>query len=240
MALQEEFEKEGNWLFKHRGNLPIILIIGGLGFYLFQEKSTTMLMEMVALAVSLLGLGIRIFTVGYTPANTSGRNVHGQVASCVNNCGIYSLVRHPLYLGNFFMWIGPLFLTMNPYLLIIFTLIYWVYYERIMFAEEQYLRGKFGAEYVNWSNSTPTFIPRLTGYRKPYLTFSLRKVLKREKNGLLGIFTVLLLLNGARHLYNPESELSMTFVIGFIVSLILYFILKIIKYKTQWLEQEGR
>ena len=240
MALQEELEKEGNWLFKHRSNLPIVLIVIGLVFYLLQENSATFLMEMVALTVSLIGLFIRIFTVGYTPANTSGRNVHGQVASCVNNSGIYSLVRHPLYLGNFFMWIGPLFLTMNPYLLIIFTLVYWVYYERIMFAEEQYLRGKFGNEYVDWSNTTPTFIPRLTGYRKPYLSFSFRKVLKREKNGLLGIFTVLLLMDGARHLYKPESELSMTFVLGFVISLVVYLILKIIKYNTKWLEQEGR
>lgn len=240
MALLEEFEKDGNWLFKHRSNLPIILILIGLGFYLFQEESTTFLMELVALAVSFLGLIIRIFTVGYTPKDTSGRNVAGQVATCVNNTGIYSLVRHPLYLGNFFMWIGPLFLTMNPYLIIIFTLVYWLYYERIMFAEEQFLRGKFGVEYVNWSLVTPAFIPRCTGYIKPTLSFSWRKVLKKEKNGLLGIFAVLLLMNGARHLYNSESEISLTFAFGFIFTLLIYFILKFIKYNTRWLEQEGR
>lgn len=240
MGLQEELEKEGNWLFKHRSNLPIVLIVIGLLFFLLQERSSTFLMEMVALTVSLIGLLIRIITVGYTPSNTSGRNVHGQVASTINNSGIYSLVRHPLYLGNYFMWIGPLLLTMNLYLLIILTLVYWIYYERIMFAEEQYLREKFGSDYVDWSNSTPTFIPRLTGYRKPYLPFSFRKVLKREKNGLLGIFTVLLLMNGARHLYRPESELNMIFFVGFVISLVVYVIIKLIKRKTQWLEQEGR
>ena len=33
--------------------------------------------------------------------NTSGRNTHDQVADSLNTSGIYSIVRHPLYVGNF-------------------------------------------------------------------------------------------------------------------------------------------
>ena len=29
MALQEEFEKRGNWLFRYRGTLPLIVLIAG-------------------------------------------------------------------------------------------------------------------------------------------------------------------------------------------------------------------
>ena len=34
MALQEEFEKQGNWLFRFRGILPFIILIAGIFLYL--------------------------------------------------------------------------------------------------------------------------------------------------------------------------------------------------------------
>ena len=65
--------------------------------------------------MSFFGLGIRVFTVGFTPKNTSGRNTAEQIADVLNTSGIYSMVRHPLYVGNFFMWLGIGLLTQNPY-----------------------------------------------------------------------------------------------------------------------------
>ena len=107
--------------------------------------------EIIFLAVSLLGQLIRIFTVGFAPKNTSGRNtVNGQIADELNTTGIYSLIRHPLYLGNFFMWLGPVLFLRSVGFLIVFFLLYWLYYERIMFAEEQFLRRKFGEVYDKW------------------------------------------------------------------------------------------
>jgi len=102
--------------------------------------------------ISLCGLAIRVYTVGHTPANTSGRNTAGQLAESLNTTGIYSLVRHPLYLGNFFMWLGVALLIANFWFVIAFVFAYWIYYERIMFAEEQFLRTKFGPTYVEWAN----------------------------------------------------------------------------------------
>ncbi|MGB8874133.1 MAG: hypothetical protein WCC75_12145, partial [Desulfobaccales bacterium] len=43
---------------------------------------------------------------GLPPRGTSGRNTQGQVAETLNTTGIYSLVRNPLYLGNFLIWLG--------------------------------------------------------------------------------------------------------------------------------------
>jgi len=83
-----------------------------------------------------LGLFIRAYAVGHTPANTSGRNTKEQLADELNTTGIYSMVRHPLYLGNFFMWLGAAVLTKNGWFIVAFILLYWIYYERIMFAEE--------------------------------------------------------------------------------------------------------
>jgi len=48
--------------------------------------------EILCLAISLLGLGVRIVTVGYVPKGTSGRNTRGQKANVLNTTGMYSLV----------------------------------------------------------------------------------------------------------------------------------------------------
>ncbi|MDA3779075.1 MAG: methyltransferase [Bacteroidales bacterium] len=144
MALQEEFEQQGNWLFRYRGILPLIILFIGFLIYLrteiypetffLENTSFEIYYEMSCLLISLIGLGIRVFTVGRTPKNTSGRNVSKQVADTLNTTGIYSLVRHPLYVGNFFMWLGPALLTGNFWCIISFCFLYWISYERIMFA----------------------------------------------------------------------------------------------------------
>jgi protein-S-isoprenylcysteine O-methyltransferase Ste14 len=151
MALVHEFEKSGNWLFKRRSWLPVFIIVGGVAMmYLGNRQAILFDMrdEIIFLGVSVFGLLIRALTVGFTPKNTSGRNtVNGQVADELNVTGIYSLLRHPLYLGNFFMWLGPVLFLRSVEAALLFLLIYWLYYERIMFAEEQFLRSKFGDIY---------------------------------------------------------------------------------------------
>jgi len=37
MALTEEFEQSGNWLFKRRGYLPVGLLIAGIVVLMFNE-----------------------------------------------------------------------------------------------------------------------------------------------------------------------------------------------------------
>lgn len=199
MALLEEMEKQGNFLFKHRGELPLIIILIGLAIFVFDRYTAATLLEisnstyLVALGVSLLGQLIRILTVGHTPKNTSGRNTEKQLADVLNTTGIYSTVRHPLYVGNFFMSLGVVLLIDNYWFAIIFTFFYWLYYERIMFAEEQFLRGKFGQPYVDWSNQTRAFIPSLKNWKKSTIPFSWKKVITKEKNCVLSMFLLFLI-----------------------------------------------
>ena len=74
MALQEEFESQGNFLFRYRGNLPLIIVFVGIFVFVFDKLYSVdgscvpySVIEYCSLAVSLLGLGIRIYTVGHTP-----------------------------------------------------------------------------------------------------------------------------------------------------------------------------
>lgn len=250
MALQEELEKQGNWLFRNRSTIPLLIVFSGIlvfvwtalhpGNYPVKQGNFSSFYVYICLMVSLIGLGIRIFTVGYTPANTSGRNTASQLADELNSTGIYSLVRHPLYLGNFFMWLGPVLYTGNFWFVAVVCLFYWIYYERIMFAEEQFLRRKFGERYTSWAGKVPAFIPAISGYRKPRLPFSWKKVLKKEKNGLVNIFLIFCAMDILGAWLRKDDTFNVILLYACLLSVVLYLILKYLKYRTHLLNEEGR
>lgn len=192
MALLEELEIQGNWLFRRRSFLPIIIYISAIPLFIIQTTHQEQLCYyynhlfiIIGFVVSLLGIFLRIFIVGFTADNTSGRNTENQVADSINTTGIYSIIRHPLYFANYIIYLGISISIGNALFSVIFSLIFWLYYERIMFAEEQFLRNKFQTNYINYANITNAFIPNFKNYKKPTNNFNFKKVLKKEKDGLM-------------------------------------------------------
>jgi protein-S-isoprenylcysteine O-methyltransferase Ste14 len=245
MALVHEFERTGNWLFKRRSWLPVFLIISGILVLCLVNRQSIIFDlrdELIFLGVSLLGQAIRIVTVGYAPKNTSGRNTtNGQVADELNVTGIYSLLRHPLYLGNYFMWLGPVLFVRSVWFDIVFSLVYWLYYERIMFAEEQFLRRKFGEAYDKWSEKVAAFIPYGFSYVPSKLPFSFRNVLKREYNSFVNIFVIFTILDLFRN-YFLSGHIYMTEMWIWIsaCAFVLWLIIRTIHKRTRLLEVQGR
>lgn len=245
MALVHEFESTGNWLFKRRSWLPVFLILGGI-FVLYTGNRQAIIYDMrdeiIFLAVSLLGEFIRIMTVGFTPFGTSGRNTDaGQIAEELNTTGIYSIVRHPLYLGNFLMWLGPVLFLRSVWADIVFCLIYWVYYERIMFAEEQFLRKKFGEAYDKWSETAASFFPHSLKVKKAKLGFSFRNVLKREYNSFVNIFIIFTLLDLFRNWFLIEKfRLTGMWMYLMGAALLIWLVIRVLYKYTRMLEVEGR
>jgi protein-S-isoprenylcysteine O-methyltransferase Ste14 len=245
MALVHELELSGNWLFKRRSWLPVLIILPGiLAMYLANRQALIFDMreELIFLGVTLFGQVIRILTVGFAPGNTSGRNTSaGQVADVINTSGMYSLVRHPLYLGNFFMWLGPVLFLNSVWFIIVFCMFYWLYYERIIFAEEQFLRRKFGDSYDEWSAGVAPFIPLSFNYKKPSLPFSLKSVLKREYNSFVNIFVIFTLLDFCRNYFLSGhifiTGMWMWIAIGGVA---VWIAIRLLHKKTSLLETEGR
>lgn len=240
MALQEEFELQGKFLFRYRGILPIAILIPGLLAYIGHvinmlnsgNSEIDRFYHYFCLFVSLVGLGIRVYTVGYTPDNSSGRNTKEQIAETLNSTGIYSIVRHPLYVGNLIMWLGLALLTQNIWFILSFIFMYWVYYERIMFAEEQFLRNKFGKSFLKWSQQTPAFIPQPKKFKKPNTKFQIRKVIRQEKTGLFLLFMFYFLFYEIG-LCITLKKLSIEFNFWFYamaLSLFAYLLIKISEY----------
>lgn len=250
MALIEEFDKSGNWLFRWRSYLPIVLYVLAAAV-IFTESDThhplySAEFAYICLAVSLLGQLIRAITIGYTPRGTSGRNTKaGQVAEVLNTKGIYSTVRHPLYLGNFFMWLGIIMYVGNWWFTLVCCLLFWVYYERIMFAEEFFLRKKFGQVYLDWSSKTPAFWPSFSNWASAGWDFSMKNVLKREYNGFFAIFLSFALLDAMKsyvHIgFISWNDIKDSFwFIALVVAFVIFMVLRSLKKYTRVLHVEGR
>lgn len=245
MSLVEEFDKTGNWFFKYRSYLPVILYpLATLVIYLEARQDfafSGLKWSVFCLFISLIGLAVRILVIGFTPKGTSGRNTEQQVAESLNTKGIYSVVRHPLYLGNFLMWFGIILLVNNLWFTVVCVLLFWLYYERIMFAEEQFLKRKFGEQYLEWSKNVPPFFPKLKGWENADLEFSLKNVLKREYNGLFAIglsFAYIdILRNYVEYSKFKISNFSLYLVI---VTFIIFIVLRTLKKTTRVLHVTGR
>ena len=248
MALREDLEKQGSWLFRWRSYLPLLVA----PLFVIALRDTNILerlfgdsvgdfWQVCAIVISFVGLGIRCITAGYVLRGTSGRNARSQVAQTLNTTGVYSIVRNPLYLGNFIIVFGiTLFIQVWWFALVVW-IGFWLYYERIIFTEEEFLRNKFGDRFLEWAKKTPAIIPRVRNWNKPDLPFSWKTVLRREFSTYFSIVATFFFLEVASvFLARKRFSLHSSWVIFFIVSLSIYFAFLILKKKTKLLNVPGR
>lgn len=246
MALINSFEESGNFFFKYRGQIPVILFVLAVPVIALTDfsnipRNIQQVITWVSIVMSVAGFLIRAWTIGTTPKGTSGRNTSGQVAEALNKDGIYSMVRHPLYLGNWLMWSGIVLFTFNLWFFITVSLAYWLYYERIMFAEERFLERKFGQPYLDWAAGVPAFIPAIGKYRKSDIPFSLISVLRREYSGILATVAGFAFVDYLRAYFISNEILTVRpslWATG--IAALLALILRTIKHNTRLLDEEGR
>ncbi len=252
MALIHSLEDSGNILFKYRGQIPVVLFLAAIPAIYFTDYSGVSsdqrnLYTIIAIFISVAGFIFRAYAIGTTPRNTSGRNTSEQVADVLNSTGIYSIVRHPLYVGNYFMWIGIVAYVFNLWFVIAVTLAYWLYYERIMFAEERFLERKFGEDYISWSKKVPAFVPNFKLWTKSEVKFSLKTVLKREYSGFFATVLGFIFVDIIRdlspfieHGYWERYEFNNDYLIVLGVAGAITLVLRSLKHYTTILEDDNR
>jgi hypothetical protein len=197
--------------------------------------------EALCYSVSLAGLAVRVATVGFAPAKTSGRNTRYQQAAQLNTSGMYSIVRHPLYVGNYLMFLGVSLFPREWWVPVLVSIAFFFYYERIIYVEEDFLQKNFGAQFEAWAAKTSVFFPRIGRWTSPDLPFSVRTVLRREYSGLLGIvFAFFVLESVENYVVLKHVVLDIDVTVCLVVTAVAYLVLRGMKRNTTFLNVPGR
>ncbi|TWU39860.1 Isoprenylcysteine carboxyl methyltransferase (ICMT) family protein [Novipirellula aureliae] len=235
MPLIEEFERSGISLFRWRSYLPFVflplIVVAAIRYPAIETNpSLHFAWGMFSLWFSLLGLFVRCHTVGHAAQGTSGRNTEEQIAETLNTSGFYSVLRHPLYLGNFLIAFGIVLHSCSPWLVALFIALFALYYERIMFAEEAFLRRKFGPDFVRWAAKTPAVLPRLRRWRRAELPMNWPKVIRAESTAFAVIAIAFPSLEFLMHRMQEGTiavEMAWYYILA--TGVALYFVARIMK-----------
>lgn len=224
--------KLGNFLFKHRSFTPVPFIV--LVFVIFKPINMggqNIIINVGGLLLSLLGEMIRVISVGYAYEGTSGRESYLR-AENLNITGIYSIVRNPLYIGNFFMFTGLVAVFSNIYALLVFGVFLVLQYYFVILSEENFLIEAYGKDYEAYCTRVRRIIPTFKDYKKNQNPFNLRKVIFKENDSVFNMLVmyVLVLLYKERVFTGSIGE-PFYYIIPGVVLITGYVIIKIIKKK---------
>ena len=153
----------------------------------------------VGAVIAFVGQVVRAATIGlrYVVRGGRGRRVY---ADDLVVDGIYAHTRNPMYLGNLLIAAG-LAIASNSWITIGIAVPLGAFmYTSIVSAEEDYLRGRFGAAFAAYCRDVPRWFPRLTGLGATLssMQFRWRRVVVKEYGTPFGWVSVLVLMT----LYN--------------------------------------
>ncbi|MGD2086995.1 MAG: isoprenylcysteine carboxylmethyltransferase family protein [Candidatus Aminicenantes bacterium] len=224
--------KVGNVLFKWRSFTPIPLI--ALVFIIFkpvnlQEKN--ILINLSGIIISFLGETIRIFAVGYSFTGTSGRETFLR-ADALNTTGIYSIVRNPLYIGNFLMFTGIVIVFSNVFAVLVFVVFLILQYYFIILSEESFLKEKYAEPYESYCSQVRCILPTFKNYKGNQNPFSLKKVIFKENDSIFNMLMMfLLVLLYKEWRFTGRIVQPILYIIPGGILIIVYVIIKILKKK---------
>jgi hypothetical protein len=132
------------------------------------------------LAVAAIGQAWRIYAAGVI-------NKNRQLATT----GAYSLVRHPLYLGNLLILGGFTLASGNLYVLAGVVFFFIFYYPAAIRYEDHKLEGIFGEEWRAWSRNIPGMFPtRLKWVSNPDAEWDLKQSMIRNGELIYTVFEI--------------------------------------------------
>ncbi len=234
----------GNFFFKYRNFLFIFLYLllfipsppffGALTF----GPNYYWYPIILGLVVTIAGQLIRGGTIGLDYIVRGGKDKKVYADDLVTK-GIFTHVRNPLYVGNILMLLGVGILANSLYYTFIVMPLFLFIYQCIVLAEENFLRGKFGQQFVDYCNSVNRWIPNFSGLGATFssMEFKWKRWLVKEYNTqfiwLCGI--ALILLFKYPQLTHGDETLRNTIAIGSVlVFAVYYFTIRYFKKSKIW------
>lgn len=246
MTLRDQLEESGRSLFRRRGWLPLVTLVAApFAFfnysYPFQSHQMQELWTFVCIGFAVSGLVLRFLTIGYVPSRTSGRNRKEQVADSLNTEGTYSLVRNPLYLGNCLCWLSLAAMPHSVWLWLSVALVFWLYHERVILAEESFLEGKFGDTFRSWAAKTPAFLPAFRGWKRPALPFSFKVPIGREYVNWFAMMSAFTAFDAvADSAAEHHAHIDRNWAVAWCIAFVVFLGVRILKKKTRVFSVAGR
>lgn len=175
----------GRFAFRFRNLMFPLVFLAALAFSTpedpFGDEAYDVWMDVASFLVVLAGLAVRAVTIGFEYIVRGGRGKQVYADKLVTG-GIYAHTRNPMYLGNSLVVLGIALAVNAPQFYAIVLPLMAIFYAAIIAAEEDFLRGKFGAEFVAYCARVPRLIPRLGGFGRSVegMRFNWRRVLVKD------------------------------------------------------------
>lgn len=139
--------------------LVLFLVIWVLDSFTF--RFSTILATYIPLYLRLILAGLIFVYSGYL-ARTGLRQVFIEERDTpqVIKTGVFSRMRHPIYLAALLLYTGFIFITLSLISLALWLGIFF-FYNYIAAYEEKRLAEAFGQEYIDYCKKVPKWLPRL-------------------------------------------------------------------------------
>jgi len=175
---------ETSWFFRHvvRKRVPWGFVLAALFLLLARPTRTSVFW---GFWLALLGEAFRTWSSG-TLVKNEELTVEGP----------YSLVRNPLYLGNFLIGLGVGIMGGRAWLTVLFVLLFAPVYRSLVLKEEKRLLARYGELFASYCRAVPRFFPGTSTARfvpAPYDAGRMWRI-HREWKAWLGVYAVTLYL----------------------------------------------
>ena len=228
----------GNFLFHYRNMLfPVFYLLLFVPSRKVIEDSVIMLV--LGFAVAMTGQLVRVATIGLVYIIRGGKNRQIYAEGLVTE-GIFSHCRNPLYVGNILIIVGMGIMSNSLFFVALMIPLFLFFYQAIVMAEENFLRGKFGAAYNEYTSHTNRWLPSLSGIGATLssMEFNWKRVILKEYN------TTYIWLTGAvlllvKDIYREQGADAVQHAMPLFVTLLLlllagYLIVRYMKKSKRW------
>lgn len=183
---------------------------------------------LVGFLLAVLGQLARITTIGLAYIIRGGKD-HKVYAEDLVTSGLYSHVRNPMYVGNFFLIIGLAIASNSWVFALVGIPLALGMHKAIVAAEENFLRNKFGAQFDAYCARVPRWVPRLSGLVATVrgMHFDWRRVVSKEYAATFDWFSavaaVVLIKLWADDVLDDHEGLVATMVIVIALRFVLWY-----------------
>lgn len=230
----------GNFIYHHRNVMfPMFYVLLFLkGPRLLPDYRVAALTGVLIAAAGQL---VRGATVGLDYIKRGGLNRMPYADDLVQG-GIFAHCRNPLYVGNFTILLGTGIASNSLAFMVIGIPFFILAYTCIIAAEEDYLRGEFGAAFDDYCSRVNRIVPRLSGLGDTLgsMAFNWRRLISAEYNSafiwIIACHAAILQNIWLAGEYSWDSPLVKALIIGIGLTLTAYLVARVLK-KTGRLRQ---